>query len=404
MANNINNLSEIAPLPLLSDNPMAAVRQMQNETDRVLKELFRKDIRGSFLIKIRYMVAQAIGVELFNYYRLDMLFNTSTVVTGRDETPEFDIARIIVGCHKHHSVFLNATEIRANEKSETYQKMLVSEVVEKIRLHQFGSIFFRKKQLLLGDEFLYFPVPYELFCLCMQSLLLINGKSDPMLIYYSDIINLALSALTQLENNLLSNAYPLCRGMIELFLKTEMLKLYPEAMTEYTTFSNYEIHQTCVEQEYQDEFLERFNNRKVQSCKSKVDYLHYGWLDYIDDYNGRYSLYGILNFLYDRADDTDTEILKHMERLYKMCHGYTHGSAVHVKYPLLQYFEISTILYFVLRKNFLSIAEICNEQLPPESENLIQMLDRDWGTLANQYNIRSTENFELYYSIYGYRT
>lgn len=82
-----------------------------------------------------------------------------------------------------------------------------------------------------------------------------------------------------------------------------------------------------------------------------------------------------------------------------MCHGYTHGSTIHVKYPLLQYFEISMMLYYVIRNIF---SEICNMDKiggSNDNTNIIEILDRDFNILEEQYRIRSTEKFDLYYGL-----
>lgn len=377
--------------------PMEGIRAINESNNKALRQIFKGRINGSFLIKIETEVLYELGPGILDYY--NFTFDTQAVVAGRDETPEYDICRIIVGTHLHHSIFLTKEEIRSNEKSEEYQKNLVREVIEKIKLRLYGSYFFRRKQLLLGDEFLYFPVPYELFVLCMQSIRLMADSSDHLTKYYSDIINTALSALTLLENNFLSNAYPLRRSMIELYLKTLMLQNHPEAEKDYLDFTGYEIDQSCCSQTYPDEFNQRYSNRKIQRSKNKADYLHYGWLDSIDDYTvGKYSIYGIFEYFYRSATEEQSIALAKLERLYKMCHGYTHGSAIHVKYPLLQYFEISMMIAAVVRNIFTEISKgkkanaLCNEI------SAIDLLDRDLAILEEQYQERSTENFKLYYS------
>lgn len=374
---------------------------INEETNKTLKQLFKGKINGSFLIKIKSSVIIKLGIQLLEYYNFH--FDSERIVTGRDETPEYDICRMIVGIHRHHSIFLSKEEIRNNEKSESYQKQIVKETIEKIKLRQYGSAFFRKKQLIIGDEFLYFPVPYDLFAMCMKSVLLLNNSSNRLAVNYGDIVSTALSALTLMENNFLSNAYPLCRGMIELYIKTLILQKHPEAIKAYDEFSDFEIEQSCCSQKYPEEFNKLYEQRRNQSSKSKVDYLHYGWLDSILAYNStsnhRYSIYGIFDYLESESNGTQFNSLNDIKRLYKMCHGYTHGSAIHVKYPLLQYFEISMMLYYVVRNVFTEICNISNIDIPDNEPNIAEIVDRDFAILKEQYRIRSTENFDLYYGL-----
>ena len=386
----------------LNVDPMKLAKSISEENNKTIKELFKDKINGSFLIKIKSEVLNKMALELFNYYPFQ--FDNKKILTGTDETPEYDICRIIVGVHRHHSIFLSEQEIRENQRNAAYQKQLVNEVIEKIRLRRFGSVFFRRKQLLLGDEFLYFPVPYELFVMCMRSICLISENASSFFVEYRDILNNALSSLTLMENNFLSNAYPLCRGMIEQYLKVLILKKHPENYKDYERFCNFEIEQSCCSQKYPAEFIEFFDKRILLSSKSKVDYLHYGWLDNIENYDtkntNRYSIYGIMDYLMAEADDEQYSILNHIKSLYQMCHGYTHGSTVHVRYPLLQYFEISVMLYYVITTVFNDIYQTLNINFDPEDKILIENLERDFSLLQEQYKKRSTENFDLYYGIH----
>ena len=83
-----------------------------------------------------------------------------------------------------------------------------------------------------------------------------------------------------------------------------------------------------------------------------------------------------------------------------MCHGYTHGSVTYVKYPLLQYFEISIMIYHVIRSIFPNIYLELKLAIPDEDKSILNILDRDMKTLNEQYDRRSTPNFELYYKLH----
>lgn len=369
--------------------------------NKTLRKLFETKINGSFLIKIKSEILNTLGTEaLLKYYPIH--FDNARIITGTDETPEYDICRIIVGVHRHHSIFLSDEEIRCNQKNTKYQEQIIKEVIEKIQLRQFGSTFFRRNQLFLGDEFLYFSVPYELFAMCMKSLCLINKNENPLFVLFGDLIGHALSSLSLMENNFLSDAYLSCRSMIELYLKLLILQKHPEAHESYEQFSGFEIEQSCCSQKYPNEFIELYSNRKLLPSKSKVNYLHYGWLDCIEQYDtkkaNRYSIYGILEYLQNNSNQR-TE-LSDIAVLYKMCHGYTHGSTVHVKYPLLQYFEISLMLYYVVNPIFTSIYTELDIEMPNEDKALLNSLERDFKTLDAQYKKRSTDNFDLYYKLY----
>lgn len=381
-------------------DPHQLAKAVYEENENTLRELFKDKIQFGFLKKIKNIVLNILGLKLFEYYPI--WFDNSRIVTGTDATPEYDICRIIVGVHRHHSIFLSEEQIHKNQKSKEYQEQITKEVIEKIILSQFGCSFFRRKQLLLGDEFLFFPVPYELFAMCMRSIALIGEYISSFLANYLDLIGLALSSLTLMENNFLSNAYPLCRSMIELYLKTLILQRNPESFEDYEKFRSFEIIQSCCSQAYPEEFIELYDAKKHLPSTSKVNYLHYGWLDSINDYNttnaNRYSIYGILDYL--MRDSERKNELEEISALYKMCHGYAHGSAVHVKYPLLHYFEISLMIYYVVKSVFAYIHAELKIEISEDNKFLLDILERDFKTLYEQYGKRTTENFELYYKIH----
>ena len=72
--------------------------------------------------------------------------------------------------------------------------------------------------------------------MCMRSICLISENAPSFFVEYGDILNNALSSLTLMENNFLSNAYPQCRGMIEQYLKVLILKKHPENYKDYERF------------------------------------------------------------------------------------------------------------------------------------------------------------------------
>ena len=85
----------------------------------------------------------------------------------------------------------------------------------------FTKSILRKKQIIMGDEFLYFPLPYKLFVVSVNALLILNRdtKGGNLKYMYNLIFNKSLAALSLIEGNYLDNAYPICRLIIELYFK-----------------------------------------------------------------------------------------------------------------------------------------------------------------------------------------
>lgn len=141
-----------------------------------------------------------LGIDnLIKYY--DFRWSDVRMITGIEEAAEYDICRMIVGIHKAHSIFLSDNEIRKNEKSKRYKQLLIAETIEKIKMRLYGSTFFRKKILFQGEEFLYYPIPYELFVIStkMSQMLMEGDINNCQQLYYGVIYN-SISALLLLAD------------------------------------------------------------------------------------------------------------------------------------------------------------------------------------------------------------
>ena len=80
-------------------------------------------------------------------------------------------------------------------------------------------------------------------------------------------------------------------------------------------------------------------------------------------------------------------------------HAYTHGSIQTARYPVLHYFEISIMLYLVIRQTFLLLCKEKEVEPMIDGQDIISMIDRDFDILYDQYLNRSTENFDRYYNL-----
>lgn len=316
---------------------------------------------------------------------------------------EYDICRIIVGIHKAKSIFLSVNDIRRNEKSKKYKRQLIVETLEKIRMRSYGSVCFRAKTLLRGEEFLYYPLPYELFVMSVKMNELMMGAHvrDCYWLYYGVIYN-SISALSLLEDNLFGTAYPLCRGAIEMYLKLLILAPRPELCIQYNKFREFEVEYSC-HRTYPKEYNALFKKRFCGTSKAKADFLHFGWVDYIDGYHNvvkksPYTIYGIITFLKNENKGNNLG-LDCLENFYKSCHAYTHGSIQLSRYPVLHYFEISIMLYLIIRETFLLLCKEKEVEPMIDGQDIISMLDRDFEILYDQYLKRSTDNFNRYYNI-----
>lgn len=376
-------------------------KEIIEQGNNTLKHIFKDKIRGYFLIDIKNKVIEKLGLEgIWKYYDFD--FSSVKMITGIRDSGEYDICRIIVGIHRANTIFLSKKEIKDKEKNDRYKQQIISETIEKIKLRHYGSAFFRKKIFIGGEEFLYYPLPYELFVMStkMNQMLSDGVYFNYWQLYYGVMYN-SISALTLLESALLGTAYPLCRGAIEMYLKLSILVSDSKFCNKYEEFREFEVRQSC-KQIYPKEFNEMFENRICEKSVNKADYLHFGWVDFIDEYHNivrksPYSINGIITFLKNRNKERSFE-LENLESFYKACHVYTHGSIQTLKYPVLHYFEISIMLYYIIRDTFLLLCKEKGEDIMINGYDIISMADRDFKIMYSKYEIRSTDLFEKYYN------
>lgn len=368
--------------------------------DIALRNIFKHEIKENFLIKIYHKVFHILGHEIINYYPLDWSLENS--ITGDSNGSVFDVCKIIVGLHKSNMIFIPKTERSKKQNSEEYCEKLVKEVIENIKLRKYGSSFFRKKQIIQGDRFLYFHLPYDLFVICtkMNELLVENANQNvPFYSHISKISNIGISALSLLEDNFLDNAYPLCRMIIELYIEMITLLNSPTARRCYANFSQIEFQKTQCGIDYPQEFLCLYESRKNKRENKKNKFLHFGWVDEIKDYHEKvkknpYSIAGLIEYLKSKNEEDDFNIY---EKFYKQCHSYSHANIMGVRYPLLSYFEISIMLYLTILKSYIFLCDTLKVNVEINGINIITKISKDYELLINQFNKKSTDNFESYY-------
>lgn len=388
------------------DNPfLQSFEETQKQFDKALCHLFAGKIKANVLLDIKRRVQILLGDDIKKYF--DFNLSAEKIVAGMDDaaTIDYEICRYIVGVHTSNLVFLSDSERVAKEKNPEYRERVINYVIEHIKLRPYAGVLFRKYPIMQGENFIFFPLPYDLFAISIRINQILTAKqthSDPLRSLYIVIANKGLAALSMLEDNFLDNAYPICRGALELYTKMLLLLNEPQIIEDFFKFSEYELRQSCCEQTYLDVFNALFDNRIKQTERNKVEYLHFGWVDEIADYHTivrqkPYSINGVITYLRSRYEDTDKDFFDSIESLYKMCHGYTHGNINISKYPLLHYFEISIMLYYVLSHTYKIICEQYNEPDKINDVDILAKLERDFEQVSTQYSQRSTEKFNAYY-------
>ncbi len=367
-----------------------------------LRNIFGKEIKGNFLVKILYKVLESFKQgEINKYYPYS--YSIENEIAGDSDTFAFDICKHIIGCHQSNMIFVDNDKQKEYRESSEYEKKLVNQVIENVKLRLYGSSLFRQKQIIEGDRFLYFNLPYDLFVICVRANIVLtncNAKEIPYYAFFSKIINMSLSTLSLLENNYIDNAYPICRGIIELFLIYLAISSNEDALEKYNYLMRVETNNSQCGLPYPSEFFDLYNNRLNQKENKKTAFLNFGWVDDIKDYHKivkkkPYTIDGIIQYLNEKYPELESY---NYSAWYKKCNHYTHASLI-TTYPLLGYFEISTMLYITIPLVYEKICEYARTDLKIDNIDIINKLRRDFESFFEQYNERNgnIEIFKEYY-------
>ena len=397
-----NNLHErLNDLNKPDPNTWRFLEKIHATNERTLKDMFHDEIRGSFLIDIKSRVETIIAPVMLQLY--DFNFNEEKMITGADNCIEYEICKAVIGAHHANTVFLTKDERSSKEKNPEYKEQLTKQVAENILLRRYGAALFRRIPIIQGERYIYYPVPYLLFVLCtrINELLIQHGAISESTYWFSLIMNKSMAALTLLEDCFLDSAYMPCRTVIEMYVKLMLFRKHPHLFKEAAKFADFDLDKTCCSQTYNDEFKAVFEGRKCVKA-SKLDFLHYGFVDAVNDYHNvvkqtPYSINGILRYLSYDADVETAAQLERLKRLYTMCHGYTHGNVITAKYPLLHYFEISLILGEIVPRVYQMLCADIGIDTSIGGFDILQRFETEFSLLKEQYNIRNTENFEKAY-------
>ncbi|MDE7405245.1 MAG: hypothetical protein K2M89_00015 [Clostridiales bacterium] len=374
---------------------------VQKKIDEYLRSLFAKSIKQSFLIRMKYKALELLGDKVNTFFTAqrvpeDLALNEFFI--------EYEICKLIVGVHRSNIVFLTDDEKAKKEKDSSYCEQLAKDVIANLKLRDYAGAFFRKSPLLSGESFIYYPLPYHLFAVSTQinNILLAHPETSEFRPLLVQMNNKGLAALSLLEDNLLGSAYPICRSAIELFIKTFLLTMVPQVINDYYKFEDFAVQNSYGERTYQQEFNKLYKNRKNQKEHNKIEYLHFGWVDGIADYHAivrqkPYTINGIQTYLRNKDDEDDPSLFDTFEKLFKMCHGYAHGNIFQLRYPLMQYLEISIMLCYVLTNTYKMVCDHYDEPYTINGVEILTLIDRDWAHVRNQYDLCNVENLNAYY-------
>lgn len=373
------------------------IEKSKKGLNKELKKLFSGQITQNFMLDIMYaMITRYPNLQQY----IPAPNDAQSILSGRLQNLFYILCEHIIGVHRSKIIFLSDVERSKLEDSNEYKNELMEDVYKELKLRYQTGVFIREGQIIRGDRFILFPLPYYITILTLK-LLEIAPKTKKIPIVYIDIANKSLAILSLLQDNFSDCAYSSCRIIIEDYIRGTIFHNCKEAMDEFYKFSEYELKQ-CLGNKFDDKFLDKFNNRLNKSCKNKIEFLHYGWVDVIPGYHQivdkyPYSFAGIKKFVVKKFADVDKNQCDLLDYYHSMCNGYAHGSILNSKYPLLHYFEITSILVNVTANAYFAACDEIGEDTKIDELDIISEINKHYKILKEAELKKSTDNFENYY-------
>ena len=372
----------------------------RRERNKWLKKYFSNSgVKINFVIAILRTIDKEQGINYFKWFKLP--FDVDKMVTWDYDNPDYIICKHIIGAYKSFTLFKPMEERKELENSDCFKRTLIEEVVFRLNISMYSKDMFRKKQLLDGDSFIYFSIPYYMFTICVYLLTKIDQKS----MYAGlrlNILQSAFAILDLMENNIIDTAYPICRGLIETYVKYLCLIGKFDALKMRDELVDEEISHNVCGNDYSKNFEKMFDS-KQGFTNNKLHFLHYGFVDKINDYykvvnknNSPYSITSMFRYLKETVQWGKKEEVEALERYYYICHTYVHGNCFN-KYLLNGYYELSDILYMIIIDIFKSVCNELKEGYTIEGMDVMKHVELAYKQLEYQKENKSTELLDEYY-------
>jgi len=374
------------------------LEKSKRQLNKMLKSLFSGQITLNFMLDIMYSILN-LYKDLGDYIQAPN--DIQALLSGRTQNLFYILCEHIIGVHRSKTIFLSNEERSRLENNSEYRSELMNDVYKEIKLRPHIDLLIRNSQLMRGDKFLLFPLPFYIAVLESKFLQLSN-KSKELPFVFTNIANKSLAVLSLLQDNFADCSYSTCRIIIEDYLRGTIFHNCKEAVLEYYRFAEFELKQS-IGYPIEKEFLDKFDNRLNKHLKSKTQFLHYGWVDVIPHYHdivkqNPYTFTGIKKFIVEKFENNESrDQFDLLDYYHNMCHGYTHGSIANSKYPVLHYFEICSILANTTVNAYSALCKELGEDTLIDGVDIIAEINKHYLILKEAEAKKSTLNFENYY-------
>lgn len=339
--NNMNNFPPLNPQQLEEqmkqlEEMMNAAKKFNEEENKALKKLFAGKIKQNFLIEIKEMIFHRTDyTQLLNTQYDSFNMSMESILHGKDNS-SLDMCKFITMIHFFNTLIMDNSQRAICQEDEEYKLKLCNQVIEAIKIRNVALIN-NSKESLEG----YYPLTYAIYALnnymSIQFDILMNKKQFPKGkngIFKSQLHFKMLSkikaVLILVDNNLIEESFNPLRSLVELFMiYLALFDAKKEAVDKYMNHVDLQFkYQTATSK---SEFLNT-NFKYIDSNINKVDYMNFGWLDSILEYNyiskseRKYRIVDVaelINMLYQKDNPSiGTTLYKYYSECSPMSHGF----------------------------------------------------------------------------------
>lgn len=300
-----------------------------------LKRYFKNQIKGSFMIEMFARLHNPTFIEsayqTYNMVDLSGIKNTYETLP----IPDIDFCKCIIGIDRFYSLGKGQSDIQNNHANEAFKREIEDLTLVYIKLRNYGIEKIRPYRISDGVEYSYFPNIYFSIVMLFKSLEICKEKDVADARFYS-ILQTLKGVFVLLESNQLQECIAMCRKLLEVFGKYNILSLCPEVGDEYD--KSQDIIARKNSSIYYQEVMAKLD-KIVSNNPSKDSFLHYFYLDAIKDYhynvkeNKHYSIYGIFEYLKNIGTIDATNYIMFRE-YYDFCSDYVHHNFALTNYEI----------------------------------------------------------------------
>lgn len=312
-------------------------KELKRKENEVLKKLFRGKIKQNFLIEMKERILNRpdmMDIMVNHYDALD--FSQEAIMRGK-ESLELDICKFITMYHFFNTLTLDDAKRASYHDDQDYIQKLSNQVVEAIKLRKVALMYNSKDSLES-----YYPLTYSTLALTN----FLNLKFDEAMksrkypkiknaIFRSQMqykmLHKIKAVLVLIDNNLIEEAFNPLRSLFEIYMVYLSLDGCDEKVIErYCKYVEYQFDYQIdnnIPKEIEEAYYKLKNNG---SQISRTDYLNFGWLDSILEYNyidikeRKYKLVDVAEFLNMKySSKIGTILYKCFRECSPLSHGFT---------------------------------------------------------------------------------